>query len=54
VTEEEIKLRTKFYLAPKSISLEQLKDMDKKYTSYPGLTFDQAKELFNKLPKRLG
>jgi hypothetical protein len=54
VTEEEIKLRTKFYLAPKATSLKELKDMDKKYTSYPGLTLDQAKKLFNKLPKRLG
>ena len=51
MTEEEIKLRTKFYLAPKSTTLEQLREMDKINTSYPGLTLEQAKEAFNKLPK---
>lgn len=49
MTDEEIKLRTKFYLAPKSISLEQLKKMDKEYTAYPGLTHEQAVELSSKL-----
>ena len=49
MTEEEIKLRTKFYLAPKTTSLEQLKVMNDKYTSYPGLTLEQAKETSNQL-----
>jgi hypothetical protein len=49
MTEEEIKLRTKFYLAPKTTSLEQLKVMNDKYTSYPGLTLEQAKETSNHL-----
>jgi hypothetical protein len=46
---EEKMLRAKFYLAPKSTTLQQLKEMDKKYTSYPGLTLDQAKESAKKL-----
>lgn len=45
MNEEEIKLRSKFYLAPKSISLDELKKMEVKYTAYPGLTIEQAKEL---------
>jgi len=49
MTEEEIKLRTKFYLAPKATSLEELRVMNEKYTSYPGLTLEQAKELSNRL-----
>lgn len=53
MTDEEIKLRTKFYLAPKATSLEELRVMDEKYTSYPGLTLKQAKESFNSLPKPL-
>jgi hypothetical protein len=47
MTEEEIKLRTKFYLAPKTTSLEELKVMNDKYTSYPGLIPEQTKESFN-------
>ena len=53
MTEEEIKLRTKFYLAPKATSLEELRVMNKKYTSYPGLTLEQAREAANKLPNTL-
>jgi hypothetical protein len=53
MTEEEIKLRTKFYLAPKTTSLEELRIMNEKYTSYPGLTLEQAKEAASKLPKTL-
>jgi hypothetical protein len=49
MNEEEIKLRAKFYLAPKNTTLEELKEMDKKYTSYPGLTLDQAKHTAQKL-----
>jgi hypothetical protein len=49
MTEEEIKLRSKFYLAPKATSLEQLRVMNDKYTSYPGLTLEQAKESSNQL-----
>jgi len=49
MTDEEIKLRTKFYLAPKSTTLQELKEMDKKYTSYPGLTLDQAQNSAKKL-----
>jgi hypothetical protein len=49
MTEEEMKLRSKFYLAPKSMSIEELRKMDKKYTNYPGLTMEQAKETYNKI-----
>jgi hypothetical protein len=49
MTEEEIKLRTKFYLARVSTSIEELRTMDKEYTSYPGLTMKQAKETYNKI-----
>ncbi len=49
MTEEEIKLRTKFYLAPASTSIDELRIMDKEYTSYPGLTMEQAKETYNKI-----
>ena len=49
MTEEEIKLRTKFYLAPKDISLDTLRQMDKEYTSYPGLSLKQAQATVAKL-----
>ena len=49
MTDEEIKLRTKFYLAPKNTSLEELRVMNDTYTSYPGLTLEQAKESSNQL-----
>lgn len=49
MTDEEKMLRAKFYLAPMSTSLEQLKEMNEKYTAYPGLTLDQAKELHAEL-----
>ena len=49
MTEEEIKLRAKFYLAPNFIGLDQLKKMDKEYTAYPGLTHEQAVELSKKV-----
>lgn len=49
MTEEEIKLRTKFYLAPKSTSIEALRIMDKEYTNYPGLNKEQAKKLYDQL-----
>ncbi len=45
MTDEEKMLRAKFYLAPKTVSLDDLRKINEKYTSYPGLTFDQAKEL---------
>lgn len=45
MNEEELKLRSKFYLAPKTITLKELKKMNDKYTSYPGLTLEQAKKL---------
>ena len=53
MTDEEIKLRTKFYLAPKTTSLKELRVMNDKYTAYPGLTLEQAKESFKNLPKPL-
>jgi hypothetical protein len=46
---EEKMLRAKFYLAPKEVTLESLREMDKKYKSYPGLTQDQAIESAEKL-----
>ena len=49
MTQEEIQLRTKFYLAPKSTTIEELKTMNDKFTSYPGLTMEQAKETYNKI-----
>lgn len=51
MTEEEIKLRTKFYLAPKSISIEQLRIMDKEYTNYPGLNREQTQKVYEELKK---
>lgn len=51
MTEEEIKLKSKFYLAPKSITLEELREMDKKYTAYPGLTLEQAIDLSIEISK---
>lgn len=47
--EEEVKLRTKFYLAPKDLPLETLRQMDKEYTSYPGLNLKQAQVTAGKL-----
>jgi hypothetical protein len=46
---EEKMLRAKFYLSPKEVTLESLREMDKKYKSYPGLTQDQAIESAEKL-----
>lgn len=54
MNEEEIKLRSKFYLAPKSISLDELKKMEVKYTAYPGLTIEQAKELLSNIDNTHG
>jgi hypothetical protein len=54
MTQEEIQLRTKFYLAPKSTTLEELKIMNEKFTSYPGLTLDQAKETLENIKKTHG
>jgi len=51
MTEEEIQLRTKFYLAPKTTTLEELSIMNEKYTSYPGLTMEQAVETLDKIQK---
>jgi hypothetical protein len=49
--DEEKMLRAKFYLAPASVSFEQLKEMNAKFTAYPGLTKDQANELYDNLQK---
>jgi len=49
--ENELALRMKFYMAPKSTTYEQLVEMNEKYTSYPGLTLDQAKETYEQLMK---
>ena len=49
MTEEEIKLKTKFYLAPASTSIDELRRMDKEYTAYPGLTHEQALKLGRKV-----
>lgn len=54
MTEEEIKLRSKFYLAPQSTTLDDLRAMDKKYTAYPGATQEQAKELYENIKKTHG
>jgi hypothetical protein len=54
MTEEEIKLRTKFYLAPKSMSIEELRKMDKKYTNYPGLSMEQASNTYMDIVKTHG
>jgi len=51
MTDEEKMLRAKFYLAPASTSFEQLKEMNVKFTAYPGLTKDQANELYDTLQK---
>ena len=51
MTNEEQMLRSKFYLAPKNISLKELKEMDQKYTAYPGLTLEQARELYSNINK---
>lgn len=44
MSENELQLRAKFYLAPKETTFEQLIEMNEKYTNYPGLTLEQAKE----------
>lgn len=44
MNDNELALRMKFYLAPKDTSYEKLMEMNEKYTNYPGLTLDQAKE----------
>jgi hypothetical protein len=54
MTQEEIQLRTKFYLAPKSTTLEELKIMNEKFTSYPGLTIDQGKKTLENIKKTHG
>jgi hypothetical protein len=54
MTQEEIQLRTKFYLAPKSTTLEELNTMNDKFTSYPGLTLDQARESLENIRKTHG
>ena len=54
MTQEEIQLRTKFYLAPKSTTLEELKTMNEKFTSSPGLTLDQARETLENIKKTHG
>lgn len=46
---DEQMLRMKFYLAPKDTTYEQLVELDKKYTAYPGLTFEQARETHSQL-----
>jgi hypothetical protein len=52
MTNEELRLRRKFYLAPESTSLEELKELDTTYTAYPGLTLAQAQQLAEKLRSR--
>ena len=42
-------LRMKFYLAPKDTTYEQLVELDKKYTAYPGLTLAQAREAYSQI-----
>lgn len=49
MTDEELQLRSKFYLAPRSTTVEELKEMDATYTSYPGLTLEQAQQTATKL-----
>lgn len=47
--DNELMLRMKFYMAPKDTPYEKLVEMNEKYTSYPGLTLEQAKETHKKL-----
>lgn len=47
--DNEFALRMKFYMAPKDTPYEKLLEMNKKYTSYPGLTLEQAKQISNQL-----
>lgn len=49
MTEEEKMLRAKFYLAPKTVTLDQLKKMNDIYTAYPGLTKEQSEKLASDL-----
>ena len=46
---DEQMLRIKFYLAPKDTTHEQLVELDKKYTAYPGLTLHQSREAYDQL-----
>lgn len=41
---DENSLRMKFYMAPKTATYEELVAMNEKFSSYPGLTLEQAKE----------
>lgn len=49
MTDEEKMLRTKFYLAPADTTVEKLREMNKTFTAYPGLTQDQANKVYNDL-----
>jgi hypothetical protein len=49
--DNELMLRMKFYMAPKTTTYEELVAMNEKFTSYPGLTLEQAKETHKKLQK---
>lgn len=49
MTDEEKMLRAKFYLAPNTVSLDQLRAMNEKYTAYPGLTREQVEKLNSEL-----
>ena len=51
MTDEEKVLRAKFYLAPKTVSLDDLRKMNEKYTAYPGATQEQALEIYEKILK---
>jgi hypothetical protein len=46
---DENSLRMKFYMAPKTATYEELVAMNEKFSSYPGLTLEQAKETHKKL-----
>jgi len=49
MTNEEVVLRSKFYLAPKNYTLEDLKHLNNKYTAYPGLTQEQANKVYKEI-----
>lgn len=49
MTEEEKMLRAKFYLAPTTVTLDQLKKMNDTYTAYPGLNKEQVEKLLKDL-----
>lgn len=49
MTDEEKMLRTKFYLAPSTVTLDQLRHMNQEYVAYPGLTKEQANKLYDNL-----